>query len=142
MDKRGGNRSSSWFSRELVPIETIFFAGPKIARNGMPAKSATRDRRHPARWSNRVTRESNALDLKARVFTWHDPRRIARSLQRSAAHSARRRGTSYQSAMSMLNFYINRGGRNLSAERRRVLARAKVELRRLHDKSMGQKQGR
>lgn len=107
----------------------------------MPTKLAARTRRSPRRWSNRVTRESNALDLTARVFTWRDPRRIARSLQHSAERSTRRKGAPYQSAMSMLNFYVNRGGRNLSAERRRVLERAKVELRRLHDKSMGRKQG-
>jgi hypothetical protein len=100
----------------------------------MAAKRAAR--RRPARkWSNRVTRESDALDLTPRVFTWSDPKRIARSLQRSAAQSRRRKGTPYQSAMSMLNFYLNRGGRNLSAERRRVLTRAKNELRRLHDGS-------
>lgn len=91
---------------------------------------------HPARkWSSRVTRESDALDLTPRVFTWRDPKRIARSLQHSAEHSRRRKATPYQSAMSMLTFYLNRGGRNLTAERRRVLSRAKAELRRLHDGS-------
>jgi hypothetical protein len=84
------------------------------------------------RWSSRVTRESDALDLKRRVFTWRDPKRIARSLKRSAEHSRRRKGTAYQSAMSMLNFYINRAGRQLPAERRSVLSRAKVELRRIY----------
>jgi hypothetical protein len=86
------------------------------------------------RWSSRVTRESDALDLKRRVFTWRDPKRIARSLKRSAEHSRRRKGTAYQSAMSMLNFYINRAGRQLPAERRSVLSRAKIELRRIYDK--------
>lgn len=102
----------------------------------MVAKRAKAHRPRASRkWSNRVTHESDALDLTPRVFTWSDPKRIARSLQRSAAQSRRRKGTPYQSAMSMLNFYLNRGGRNLSAERRRVLARAKTELRRLHDGS-------
>lgn len=101
----------------------------------MPAKRAPRAL--PTRkWSSRVTRESDALDLQEGVFTWRDPKRIARSLSRSAEHSKRRKGTPYQSAMSMLNFYINRGGSNLSAERRRVLARAKAELRRIYDKPM------
>jgi hypothetical protein len=86
------------------------------------------------RWSSRVTRESDALDLKRRVFTWRDPKRIARSLKRSAEHSRRRKGTAYQSAMSMLNFYINRAGRRLPAERRSVLSRAKIELRRICDR--------
>jgi hypothetical protein len=82
-------------------------------------------------WSGGVTRRSNALDLDRKVFTWKNPRRIAKSLKRSAQKSSRKKGTPYQSAMSMLNFYINRAGRNLSTERRRVLSRAKVELRQL-----------
>lgn len=80
-------------------------------------------------WSARVTRESNALDLEAGVFTWPDPKRIARSLARSAHASTRRKGTPYQSVMSMLNFYINRAGKNLPAKQKRVLERAKEELR-------------
>ena len=82
------------------------------------------------RWSQRVTRESNALDLEPGVFTWSDPKAVARSLKRSAEASTRRKGTPYQSAMSMLNFYINRAGRSLPERQRRVLERAKVELRR------------
>ena len=74
---------------------------------------------------------SDALDLKSGVFRWRDPRRIARSLKQSAEHSKRRKAGPYQSAMSMLNFYLNRGGRNLPADRKRVLTRAKAELRRL-----------
>ena len=86
------------------------------------------------KWSQKVIRESDALDLRHRVFTWRDPKRIARSLKHSADHSRRRKGTSYQSAMSMLNFYLNRGGRKLPAERRRVLSRAKIELRQIYDR--------
>ncbi|HZB94290.1 MAG TPA: DUF3175 domain-containing protein [Stellaceae bacterium] len=82
-------------------------------------------------WSGAVTRGSDALDLERRAFTWRDPKRIARSLKRSAERSRRRKAAPYQSAMSMLNFYINRAGRNLPAERKRVLERAKAELRRL-----------
>jgi uncharacterized protein DUF3175 len=69
--------------------------------------------------------------LTGRVFTWRDPQRIARSLKQSAERSKRRKAAPFQSAMSMLNFYLNRGGRNLPAERKRVLDRAKTELRRL-----------
>ena len=83
------------------------------------------------RWSGRVTKHSNALDLDRSVFTWSDPRRIARSLRRSALASTRRKSTPLQSAMSMLNFYINRTGTNLPAHRRRVLERTKEELRAL-----------
>ena len=84
----------------------------------------------PDRWSNKVTRESDALDLEAGVFTFRDPRRIARSLKRSAEESLRRKSDAFRSAMSMLNFFINRAGKNLPAERKRVLERAKEELRR------------
>jgi hypothetical protein len=72
---------------------------------------------------------SNALDLKPGVFTQRSPRAIALSLKWSAQSSRRRKSDPYRSAMSMLNFHINRGGRSLSPERRRVLDRAKQELR-------------
>jgi hypothetical protein len=81
-----------------------------------------------------VTRKSNALDLESGVFTWNNPRRIAESLARSAEESMRRKGASYQSAMSMLNFYINRAGKNLALHRRRILEQAKAELRRIYRK--------
>src|SRR5690348_10073078 len=100
----------------------------------MPQPGRKTHSRAGRRWSARVTRDSDALDLRRRVFTWRDPKRIARSLKRSAEHSQRRKGRPFQSAMSMLNFYVNRAGRNLPAERRRVLARAKSELRRLYDR--------
>ena len=95
--------------------------------------SKKRARTPPPRryWSQRVTRESNALELENRVFTLRSPRAIAASLKRSAEASARRKGTPFQSAMSMLTFYLNRAGRNLPPARRRTLERAKVELRRL-----------
>lgn len=85
-------------------------------------------------WSNRVTKESNALDLEKGVFAWDDPFKIASSLKRSAEISTRRKGTPHQSAMSMLNFYINRAGENLPPERKKVLNQAKIELRRLFNK--------
>ena len=68
------------------------------------------------RWSQHVTEHSNALDLDEGVFTWSDPKRIAASLKHSAETSQRRKGSALQSAMSMLNFYINRAGHTLSAE--------------------------
>lgn len=85
-----------------------------------------------AKWSGRVTRESNALDLEQGVFTWKDPRRIALSLQRSAEASGRRKSSPFRSAMSMLVFYINRAGSNLDAQQREVLEAAKHELRKLY----------
>ena len=86
-------------------------------------------------WSAEVTRNSDALDLERNVFTWRDPRRIARSLKSSAQSSERRKADPYRSAMSMLNFYINRSGKNLSQERKRVLDQAKIELRRLFERT-------
>jgi hypothetical protein len=86
-------------------------------------------RKTPRRWSRQVAQRSDALDLQPGVFTSDDPRRIARSLKRSAERSTRRKASPYQSAMSMLNLYINRAGRTLPASRRRVLERAKQELR-------------
>jgi hypothetical protein len=86
----------------------------------------------PRRWSRRVTKTSHALDLDPGVFTWSDPRAIARSLKRSAERSTRRKTDPYRSAMSMLVFYVNRAGRNLPPSRRQVLERAKDELRALY----------
>lgn len=82
-----------------------------------------------SRWSKRVTQTSDALDLEAGVFTKGSARQIALSLKRSAESSRRRKAEPYRSAMSMLSFQINRAGKNLSPERRRVLNRAKQELR-------------
>jgi hypothetical protein len=83
------------------------------------------------RWSQDVTKTSNALDLDAGVFTWDDPKKIAASLKHSAETSNRRKASPFQSAMSMLNFYINRAGHDLPQEQKDVLEQAKKELRRL-----------
>ena len=96
-----------------------------------PRRTAASGRTKKRYWSGKVTRQSNALDLESGVFTWKDPRRIAESLKRSAESSRRRKGTPYQSAMSMLNFYINRAGTSLSAKQKNILERAKLELRNL-----------
>ena len=82
-------------------------------------------------WSGEVTRQSNALDLEESVFTWDDPKKIAKSLKKSAEESLRRKGTAYQSAMSMLNFYVNRAGKNLPLKQKKILEQAKTELRKL-----------
>src|SRR5438552_5663546 len=98
-------------------------------------KLSRKSRRNPGeggksrRWSARVTQRSNALDLEPKVFRSTNPHQIALSLKRSARASKRRKGTPYQSAMSMLNFYINRAGKNLPKKRKRILERAKGELR-------------
>jgi hypothetical protein len=84
------------------------------------------------RWSQQVTETSNALDLERGVFSKADPRSIARSLKRSADRSGRRKSDPFRSAMSMLTFYINRAGRNLSKTSRARLEAAKEELRDLY----------
>ena len=90
---------------------------------------ATKESSKNRRWSAEVTKRSDALDLEPDVFKSKDPRKIALSLKRSAEQSTRRKGTPYQSAMSMLNFYINRTGKNLPQKQKRVLERAKNKLR-------------
>ena len=106
----------------------------------MPAKKTaksdkTKTKSLPKRWSPHVTETSNALDLDKGVFSWSDPKRIARSLKRSAESSKRRKASPKQSAMSMLNFYINRAGGHLPAKQKRILEKAKDELRSLFDES-------
>ena len=100
--------------------KTAAKAGRKIAATRPSSK----------RWSQRVTKESDALDLKRGVFTLRDPKRIAASLKRSAERSSRRKAGAYRSALSMLTFYINRAGRTLPKVQRERLNRAKVELKR------------
>jgi Protein of unknown function (DUF3175) len=97
----------------------------KATRNGKAAKSRTTNKR----WSQAVTEGSDALDLQKGVFTLKDPKKIAASLKRSAENSTRRKSDPYRSAMSMLTFYINRAGKGLGASQKRVLERAKSELR-------------
>jgi hypothetical protein len=97
-----------------------------MTKKPKPTRRATS---RTSKWSARVTKESDALDLKRGVFTLRSPKQIAASLKRSAEHSSRRKSDPYRSAMSMLTFYLNRAGKNLPAARRKVLERAKGELR-------------
>src|SRR5437016_6162420 len=99
-------------------------------RKGRPAGGAAR-----RRWSAEVTRRSDALELEGGVFKARSARGIAASLKRSAEASKRRKGTPYQSAMSMLTFYLNRAGKNLPKKQKRVLERAKDELRDVFDRA-------
>lgn len=106
----------------------------------MPKKTKSHPRKKKAasgktrKWSAGVTKNSNALDLDKGVFTLHDPKKIARSLENSAEKSTRKKSGSYQSAMSMLNFYINRAGKNLPAQQKQVLIKAKEVLKEIHQK--------
>ncbi|MBR0746550.1 DUF3175 domain-containing protein [Bradyrhizobium japonicum] len=99
------------------------------ARRRTTARKGT-TRASPKRWSQRVTKESDALDLKQGVFKLTSAKKIATSLKRSAEHSSRRKSGTYRSALSMLIFYINRAGKTLPKTQRARLERAKVELRR------------
>ncbi|MBI5260787.1 MAG: DUF3175 domain-containing protein [Bradyrhizobium sp.] len=104
---------------------------PATARHAESRRPSVKTKRSsPRRWSQRVTRESDALDLRRGVFTLPSPKQIAASLKRSAEQSSRRKTSAYRSALSMLTFYINRAGKNLPKTRRARLERAKVELRR------------
>jgi hypothetical protein len=105
-------------------------AGAKSRTKSPPASKSER-------WSQRVTETSDALDLEKSVFTQDSPRAIAQSLKRSAERSHRRKSSPYRSAMSMLVFYINRAGHNLTKRRRAVLEKAKGELRKAFGRDPG-----
>jgi hypothetical protein len=97
----------------------------------MPKKQATT----ASYWSQHVTETSNAMDLEPGVFSLRSPRAMAASLKRSAERSQRRKSEPFRSAMSMLNFYVNRAGKKLTPTRRRTLDQAKLELRRLYGRN-------
>jgi hypothetical protein len=81
------------------------------------------------KWSHQVMETSDAMDIEHDIFKTGSAESIAKSLKQSSTHSRRRKGTPFQSAMSMLNFYINRAGRNLPKTRRETLQQAKRKLR-------------
>lgn len=130
---RVGAKKSEEFDM-AQPRKSAAARRPASRRGTRPAKKApgkTAGKRPSSRrWSQRVTRESDALDLKRGVFTQRDPKRIAASLKHSAERSSRRKAGAYRSALSMLTFYINRAGKTLSQAQRARLNRAKVELKR------------
>ncbi len=94
------------------------------------------------RWSQEVTQRGDALDLEAGVFAMDDAKEIARSLKRSAEASTRRKSEPFRSAMSMLNFYINRAGKGLPAKQKKRLESAKDELRELYGRPRRQPRAR
>ena len=103
---------------------------------GAKSKDAkSKDTKSTRRWSAQVTNESDALDLEPDLFKSNDPKDIAQSLKHSAEHSRRRKTSPFRSAMSMLTFYTNRAGKNLPAARKRVIERAKIELRKAFGRS-------
>jgi hypothetical protein len=121
-------------ARKAVAHKTTRKAASKktTARKAGAARktSAKKSSGSPKRWSQRVTSQSDALDLKRGVFTLTDPKKIAASLKRSAEHSSRRKAGAYRSALSMLTFYINRAGKTLPKTQAARLQRAKTELKR------------
>src|ERR1700730_12977686 len=104
-------------------------ARPRKAAARKNARKSTARKAAPKRWSQRVTKESDALDLKRGVFKLTSAKKIAASLKRSAEHSSRRKTGAYRSALSMLTFYINRAGKTLAKTQRARLERAKIELK-------------
>jgi Protein of unknown function (DUF3175) len=118
-------------SRKKTPSRTARKTTRKATRKTTARRKSSATRKaSPKRWSQRVTQESDALDLRRGVFTLRDPKRIAASLKRSAEHSSRRKTGAYRSALSMLTFYINRAGKTLPKTQREKLERAKGELKR------------
>lgn len=84
------------------------------------------------KWSAKVTETSDALDLEKDVFKSKDPDKIAASLKHSADESHKRKSSPFQSAMSMLNFYENRAGKNLTKTQKAPMEKAKNKLRKLY----------
>jgi len=112
-------------------------AGKKAARKSPAKKKAAPKKKSakkgaPKKWSKKVTQTSNAMDLEKDVFKQKNPKAIAKSVKRSAEKSKRKKAGPFQSAMSMINFYENRGGKNLKASQKKVLDNSKDELRKLY----------
>jgi hypothetical protein len=105
-------------------------AARKTAKKSSSTRSSSK-KSSSKKWSKHVNETSDAMDLESGVFKKSNPKKIAKSLKRSSTSSKRKKGTPYQSAMSMLNFYINRGGKNLSATQKKTLEKAKKELRKV-----------
>jgi hypothetical protein len=95
-------------------------------------KSSSSKKAAPKKWSKNVTEHSNAMDLEKDIFKLKDPKKIAASVKKSAEKSKRKKAGPFQSAMSMINFYENRGGKNIPASQKKVLDKSKDQLRKLY----------
>lgn len=84
-------------------------------------------------WVSHVQQSSNAMDIPKGLFT-RSAHEVAQELKQAVLASNRTKGTKFQSAMSMLNYYINRAGKNLVSKDKARLEQAKVELRKLFNK--------
>jgi hypothetical protein len=134
----GTGRDLRSFQRKIIWSSVMAArktAARKTARKTATRKASATRRKTPARkaspkrWSQRVTQESDALDLRRGVFKLTSAKKIAASLKRSAEHSSRRKSGAYRSALSMLTFYINRAGKTLTKTHRERLERVKIELK-------------
>ena len=118
------------FINQLLYYEAYLMAARKTVKRNARVKTARTGKASSSkRWSKRVMRTSDAMDLQSGVFKLRSGWAIAQSLKKSSENSTRRKSSPFRSAMSMLNFEINRAGKNLTAERRQVLNQAKIELR-------------
>ena len=122
--RSGARRAASGSAKSSSRRASTTAVTKRHASTAAPAKRTKK-------WSAGVMARSDAMDLESGVFKSRSAKQVALSLKRSAEASHRRKSTPFRSAMSMLNFEINRGGKNLSAERLRVVNRAKVELRKV-----------
>jgi hypothetical protein len=118
----------------LTRSGTALWSKRAFGEKDMAKRRSTSHAAGNRRWSADVTKHSDALDLEKGVFKLADPHKIALSLKRSAENSSRRKGGPYQSAMSMLNFYINRAGSGLSQKQMGLLLKSKGELRKVFHK--------
>ena len=103
-----------------------------MAAKSTTTKKATSKKGRVKKWSKAVTEHSNAMDIEKDVFKQKDPKKIAESVKQSAEKSKRKKSGPFQSAMSMINFYENRAGKNLGAGQKKVLDKSKDELRKLY----------
>jgi hypothetical protein len=81
-----------------------------------------------------AARHNHAPTLEENVFTWHDPIKIAQSLQAAAEHSRSRRKDPYRATMLLLTTYIDQNGSELSESQLQTLEAAKEELKQLFRK--------
>jgi len=83
------------------------------------------------KWVARVQSSSDAMDLEPGVFKKKSAKGMAKSILRSVKRSRRKKGSTLSSGISMMTYYANRGGKNLSAQQKSTIKKAKDEYRKL-----------
>jgi Protein of unknown function (DUF3175) len=129
MTQRAKTKRGSRSAKKKTSRARVAKAASKTTRRSA-AKASTTRKSPTRRWSAQVTKNSDAMTLEPDVFK-RSPKAIAQSIKRSAEQSHRRKSPPFRSAMSMLTFYKNRAGKNLTAAQSTKLDRAKDELRKL-----------